>query len=304
MGISRYPSRVSLPRAKKPYPTILDYLAQRFPKVGRALWEERLLTGKVFDEGNMPIDKDTPYVPQKRLFYFREVAEEPVIPLAEKILFQNDEILVVCKPPFLPVTPGGAYVNECLLNRLRKATGNHALVPLHRIDRETSGLVLFSMNEESRGRYGQLFLTGQIEKSYEAICRCGQRPQASQWSVNNRLVDDEVWFRSKVVAGPVNARSRINLLEVKGNRAYFLLSPLTGKKHQLRVHMSGLGFPILNDRYYPELLPKQDDDLANPLQLVARRLAFTDPVSGQRLSFQSERKLLWDPGAEQPLELR
>jgi tRNA pseudouridine32 synthase/23S rRNA pseudouridine746 synthase len=297
MGISKHPSRVSLPCVEKPYPSILDFLVQRFPNVEQASWEKRIMEGKVLDETGMPITRETPYLPQKRLFYFREVAEEPVIPLEEKILFQNDEILVACKPPFLPVTPSGPYVNECLLNRLRRDTGNSNLVPLHRIDRETSGLVLFSTNKATRGLYGNLFLTGTIEKTYEALAEVTHRQETTDWVVENRLVDAEVWFRTKVVPGVVNARSIIKLVAFKGNRAHFLLYPLTGKKHQLRVHMSGLGFRIINDRYYPELLPKQADDLNNPLQLVARSVKFTDPVSGKKMEFKSERKLLFQDTA-------
>ena len=292
MGIAKHPSRVSLPRIDKPYPSILEFLAQRFPSVGQDAWEERILTGKVLDESGSPITRETPYVPQKRLFYFREVAEEPLIPLQEKIVFQNEEILVACKPPFLPVTPAGPYVNECLLNRLRRRTGINSLVPLHRIDRETSGLVLFSKNEKTRGLYGGLFLNGTIEKTYEALSEVSACPGENEWKIENRLVDDDIWFRSKVVQGTVNAKSRIKLVAYRGNKAHFLLYPHTGKKHQLRVHMSGLGFRIMHDRYYPELLDKQEDDLSKPLRLIARRVKFTDPVSGEAMEFESDRQLL------------
>ena len=293
MGIAKNPSRVSLPRIEKPYPTILEFLTQRFPSVGQSVWEERILTGKVLDDAGVPITLETPYVPQKRLFYYREVLEEPLIPLPEKILFQNDELLVACKPPFLPVTPSGPYVNECLLNRLRRKTGNSSLVPLHRIDRETSGLVLFSMNKETRGLYGGLFLSGTIEKTYEALSEVSFPPERKHWTVENRLVDDDIWFRSKVVPGVVNARSRIKLVSCRDNKAHFMLDPITGKKHQLRIHMSGLGFRIMHDRYYPELRDKQEDDLSKPLQLIARRVKFTDPVSGQAMEFESDHKLLF-----------
>ncbi len=298
MAIAKQPSRVSLPRMDKPYPAILDFLAHRFPGVDKALWKERILSGKVLDDSGIAISIETPYVPQKRLFYFREVDKEPLIPLQEKILFQNDEILIACKPPFLPVTPSGPYVNECLLNRLRKTTGNSSLVPLHRIDRETSGLVLFSKNQKTRGRYGELFLKGLIEKTYEALCEVPVRPAQKDWTVENRLIDDDVWFRSKVVPGTVNARSRIKLIRWHDHQAHFLLYPITGKKHQLRIHMSGLGFPVMHDRYYPELLDKQQDDPDKPLQLIARRVRFTDPVCGQLMEFESERKLLFKPSPE------
>jgi tRNA pseudouridine32 synthase/23S rRNA pseudouridine746 synthase len=292
MGIAKHPSRVSLPRIDKPYPTILEFLTQRFPSVGQGVWEERILSGKVLEDSGDPITRETPYVPQKRLFYFREVTEEPLIPLQEKILFQNDEILVACKPPFLPVTPAGPYVNECLLNRLRRKTGINNLVPLHRIDRETSGLVLFSTNEKTRGLYGGLFLNGVIEKTYEALSEVSACPEKTEWIVENRLVDDDIWFRSKVVPGTVNARSTIKLTKICGDMALFQLYPHTGKKHQLRVHMGGLGFRILYDRYYPELLDKQQDDLRKPLQLIARRVKFIDPVSDHVMEFESERQLL------------
>lgn len=291
MGISKYPSCVCMPVVAKPYPHLLDFLVQRFPRVERLTWEKRILDGKVLDEAGVPVTSETPYIPLQKLYYFRETDEEPFIPLEEKILFQNDEILVACKPPFLPVTPSGPYVNECLLNRLRMTTGNGNLAPLHRIDRETEGLVLFSMNRETRGLYGELFLRGRIEKTYEAVAEVSHRPQASDWTVENRLVEAETWFRTKAAPGMVNARSRIKLVAFRDNRAHFLLYPITGKKHQLRVHMSGLGFPIMNDRFYPELLPKQADDLDRPLQLIARRVKFIDPVSGREMEFESERKL-------------
>ena len=291
MGLSQYPSRVSLPCLEKPYPSILDFLIQRFPAVGQTLWAERIEDGKVLDDAGVPITRETAYIPQKRLFYFREVAKEPLIPLEEKILFQNDEILVACKPPFLPVTPTGPYVDECLLHRLRCKTGNSSLVPLHRIDRETAGLVLFSVNRDTRGCYGELFLTGRIEKIYEALAEVAHCPETSDWTVENRLVRGTPWFRTKTVPGAVNARSKIKLVAFREKRAHFLLYPLTGKKHQLRIHMSSLGMSIMNDRYYPELLPKREDDFDNPLQLIARRLSFMDPVSGQKMDFESERKL-------------
>lgn len=292
MVISKYASRVSLPLIDKPYPSILEFLVKRFPNVEQAKWEKRFAEGKVMDESGATITVETPFIPQKRIFYFREVTAEPRIPLQEEIIFQNNELLVVCKPPFLPVIPSGPYINECLLSRLRRKTGNDNLVPIHRIDRETSGLVLFSLNKQTRGLYGGLFRDGRIKKTYEALSEVTQCPSEAHWIVENRLEDADIWFRSKVVPGVINAKSRIELTAFKDNRAHFLLYPSTGKKHQLRVHMSGLGFRILNDRYYPELLPKQEDDFDNPLQLIARRVQFTDPVSGRAMDFESKRKLL------------
>ena len=293
MGISKHPSIVTMPETEKPYPSILSFLSKRFPAISRDTWEKRMSEGKVLDEKGGRITPDTGYTPVNRIFYFREVSSEPVIPFAEKILFIDDEILVACKPHFLPVTPGGRYVDECLLNRLRASTGIEDLVPLHRIDRETAGIVLFSVNRKSRGLYGTLFMNGLVEKTYQALSTCPPNQQTALWEIGDRIERGEPWFRMKTVPGRENARSTINLVQVKGEEARFDLQPHTGKTHQLRIHMSGLGFGILNDRYYPELQDEREDNFDTPLQLVAHRLRFKDPLSGRSRDFTSERTLLW-----------
>jgi tRNA pseudouridine32 synthase/23S rRNA pseudouridine746 synthase len=293
MGIAKHPSVVTMPAAEKPYPSIVEFLCRTFPAIPRNQWVERIFEGKVLDDQGKPITTETKYSPSQRIFYFREVENEPVIPFAEQVLFQDDELLVACKPHFLPVIPGGRYVEECLLNRLRRRTDIAGLAPLHRLDRETAGIVIFSVNPKTRGLYHELFMHGKVEKTYHALAEVNQRPRENQWTVENRIVRGEPRFRMKTVAGIVNTRSHIQLVEVKGNRGLFRLQPVTGKTHQLRLHMSGLGFRIINDRVYPDLQPERDDDFGQPLQLLAKRIRFHDPVSGQHREFQSERELLW-----------
>ncbi|WP_224981507.1 pseudouridine synthase [Geomonas agri] len=293
MSISQYPAKVTMPRLEHPYPTVFAFLVDRFPRIPREVWESRIAQGKVLGEDGTPVGMATAYAPQTRVFYFREMETEREIPFPEEILFQNDELLVACKPHFLPVTPGGAYLNQSLLHRLRERTGIHHLVPLHRIDRETAGLVLFSVNPKTRGCYGGLFRDGLIEKEYRAV-GVGVVPEGnSRWLVESRLVPGEPWFVMATEPGAPNARSEIRLLEERDGRALFGLSPHTGKTHQLRVHLSSLGMPILNDRLYPQLQPRQPDDFDKPLQLLAQRLRFKDPISGKWLEFQSDRGLLW-----------
>jgi tRNA pseudouridine32 synthase/23S rRNA pseudouridine746 synthase len=292
MAISKYPSSITLPLSEPPYPTVLAFLIQRFPNIPAHTWVERVNTGKVLDAEGRAITPETPYTPLAKIVYFREVSDEAIIPFTEKILFQNDELLVACKPHFLPVTPGGGYVNECLLHRLRATTGNVHLMPIHRIDRETAGIVMFSLNPKTRPLYQRLFADGKVNKTYHAIAEYRHHTPETEWLVENRITRGEPWFRRTVTPGAVNARSQIHLLEIKGDRARFRLHPVTGKTHQLRIHMSGLGFRILNDRYYPELQPQSADDYDQPLQLLARQVSFRDPVTGEAMSFQSERELV------------
>jgi tRNA pseudouridine32 synthase/23S rRNA pseudouridine746 synthase len=293
MGIAKAPSVVTMPKAETPHPSILDFLSRRFPAISLVLWEKRISEGKVLDENSQRITLDTKYAPQRRIYYFREVDSEPTIPFAEKILFLDDHILVACKPHFLPMTPSGQYVDECLLNRLKRSTGIEALTPLHRIDRETAGIALFSVNRTSTGLYGNLFRNGHIEKTYQALSGCPPNQMTASWEIATRIEKGEPWFRVKTVQGEINARSAIDLVEMKEGKARFRLRPRTGKTHQLRLHMSGLGFGILHDRYYPELQPQSEDNFDTPLQLIAQMVRFKDPLTGKTREHVSERKLLW-----------
>lgn len=253
-----------------------------------------MLNGKVHWEGGEAISETTPFAANARVFYYREVPDEPEIPFQELIIHQDDELLVACKPHFLPVTPAGIYVQQCLLNRLREKTGIDSLTPIHRIDRDTAGLVMFSINPETRGAYQRMFAEGTVKKTYQAVAACGDMAERGKhWLIENRMEKAEQWFRMTITGGEINARSTVTCLDVKKGRALFELSPLTGKTHQLRVHMNSIGFPLENDRLYPEALPKTDDDFEKPLQLLAREVEFTDPVTGGQRHFQTTRSLNW-----------
>lgn len=296
MGRAEGASVVYLPATAKPYPTLLGFLVARFPKIPAATWADRIATGKILTEEGQPVTRGTAYSPDRRLFYFREVAEEPVVPFTEQIIFHNDHLLVACKPHFLPVTPAGPYVRETLLGRLQERTGNPFLSPINRIDRETAGLVLLSTNTASRGLYQQMFMeTGRVHKTYEAVAEFGEDGGRTEWLVENRIETGEPWFRMQSSAGTVNARTRLRLVEARGGRARFQLFPLTGKKHQLRLHLSGLGFPIVNDRLYPHLGEKSRDNFERPLQLLSRRIEFRDPIGGHGMVFESPRQLVGLP---------
>lgn len=282
------PSYIVLPRDGE-YPTVFDFLKTHFARIGEAVWRERILAGKVHWRDGSPIALDTPFLPMQRVYYYREVAVENKIPFDEKILFQDEHIILVYKPHFLPVTPSGNYVNECLVHRLRLSTGIETIAPAHRLDRETAGIVLMTVQPSVRHLYHQLFVDGDIHKHYQAIAkltpellaqyRAGELTLPVNWTVKNRLQPSEPSFRVTWIEGEANSHSEISLVAIKGDLGLFHLSPITGKTHQLRVHMQSLGMPLLNDRFYPQLLPKGPDNFAAPLQLLAQGLRFIDPVT-------------------------
>jgi tRNA pseudouridine32 synthase/23S rRNA pseudouridine746 synthase len=270
--------------------TVLECLCERFPAVSRSTWLERMARGRVLDGQGQCLTPQTPYRIGLRIHYYREVPDEPPIPFNEVVLHIDADLVVVDKPHFLPVTPAGAHVHETLLGRLIRRTGNDALVPLHRIDRETAGLVLFSANPHTRAAYQALFRERRIEKQYEAIARA--LPNVGFPCIrSSRMIAGEPFFRMREIEGPANSETRIDIA-ARGNEHWrYALTPVTGRKHQLRVHMAALGAPITNDRTYPALLPRGPADHSAPLQLLAKRLSFVDPLSGEERCFRSARLL-------------
>ncbi|MDB5732461.1 MAG: pseudouridine synthase [Variovorax sp.] len=274
-----------------PWPTITDFLVQRFPAVSRADWLARMGAGDVVDEHGVPVTEARRYQSPLRVYYYRALDAETPVPFDEVILFQDAHLLVVDKPHFLPVTPSGKYLQQSLLVRLKRRLGIEALVPIHRIDRETAGLVLFSVQAATRGAYQQLFAERAVTKHYEAVV-AWREGLALPAVHRSRLVDDEECFlRMREVPGEANSETRLQLVEARGDRARLRLSPVTGRRHQLRVQCAALGVPIVNDQIYPRLLPPGSDDHARPLQLLAKSLAFTDPLSGDARRFESPRNL-------------
>ena len=281
-------SRLQLPPGA--WPTVLDCLCERFPGIAREAWIDRFLRGRVQDVAGVPIDVDAPYRLGAEIRYFREVADEPVIPFEETLLHVDVDIVVADKPHFLPVTPVGRHVRETLLSRLQHRLGNHDLVPLHRIDRDTAGLVLFSANPATRGAYQSLFRQHQIHKRYEAIAPA-LPSLCFPITRRTRLARGDPFFRMQEVAGEPNSETRIDVIDRLGPLWRYALEPVTGRKHQLRVHMAALGAPIHNDPTYPAMARTADDDYARPLQLLARSLHFVDPLSGTERVFDSRLSL-------------
>jgi len=281
-------SRLQLPPG--PWHTVLDCLCARFPAITREVWLDRFARGRVLDASGAALAVDAPYRLGAEIRYFREVVDEAVIPFEETLLHVDAELVVADKPHFLPVTPAGGYVRETLLARLVRRLGNSDLVPLHRIDRDTAGLVLFSANPATRDAYQSLFRQRRIRKRYEAIA-----PALSGVVFPlvhaSRLEAGEPFFRMREVDGVPNSETRIDVIERAGALWRYALEPVTGRKHQLRVHMAALGAPILNDRLYPQLTPVADDDYVRPLKLLARSLAFVDPISGDERCFDSSLQL-------------
>lgn len=298
-GVS--PSFVWLPHAG--YDSLWSFLTQHFAHIDATEWERRLLAGEVMDEKGYAYTPESPFPSGTCVYYYRSLINEIIIPFQEHIVYEDDDILVADKPHFLPTTPSGRFVRETLLSRLRERTNNPHLTALHRLDRETAGLVLLSKSPQTRGVYQALFAQRGITKIYEACARLINKPLPLIHQ--SRLVEHpEHFFLTSEAEGTPNSLTHIELMNQHHDNTTdqiigrYKLSPVTGKKHQLRVHMAALASPILNDLFYPTPQPVGADDFDRPLQLLAKELSFVDPLTQKHRHFKSRLHLQYGQTTE------
>lgn len=284
-GVS--PSRYQLPSAH--WPTVLDALCERFASVTRAAWLDRFARGRVLGEDGAPITSSDACKVGMEIHYYREVSHEATCAEQETVLHVDADLVVVDKPHFLAAVPSGPYVRDTLLARLTRRFGNTDLVPLHRLDRLTAGLMLFSARHETRGLYQSLFRERAIHKEYEAIAAPLPHLQFPHRR-ESRIERGEPFFRMRECEGDPNSVTDIDIISRGESGWRYRLRPITGRKHQLRIHLAALGAPISGDPLYP-LLRAGEDSPTQPLRLLARSLRFVDPIDGRTRIFLSDREL-------------
>lgn len=285
-------SKVFIPlQPKEIFKSVYDFLCSHFPHISPSEWQQRFNDGLVFSAQGHLLELNSPYQPNTHIFYYRFLAHEISVPFEHTILFENDDLLVVDKPHFLTMSPTGKYVQETLLVRLKQQTGNDDLTPIHRLDRETAGVVLFCKRPESRGIYQTLFAKREVYKVYYAIAAYNPLIKLPQ-KLSLCLEKGEPFYTMRVNPnGQVNSETLIECLAHHQKWAKYRLSPSTGKQHQLRLHLSFLNIPIKNDPFYPVVQHKPEDDFSSPLQLLAKELSFFDPITQSPMHFKSHYEL-------------
>ncbi|MDO5626101.1 MAG: pseudouridine synthase [Pseudomonadota bacterium] len=291
-----------------PWGDVARFMAQRLPALSLNEWRERMAAGDVLDESGQPVPPDAPCRPGQRLFYYRWQPDEPPPPAPERIVFQDEWLVVADKPHFMPVNPSGRFVQRSLLVRLKARLGIDTLSPLHRIDRDTAGLVAFAVQPHTRHAYQSLLRERRMHKLYEAVAPHRLGIAFPRTHTSRLEADPERFFISREMPGAPNSETRMAIAALLPAApdgqplALYHLHPITGRRHQLRLHMQSLGLPLLGDAFYPRVLraPGEPDDTARPLQLLAREIAFDDPVTGQPRHFRSGLTLAATQGAWPP----
>lgn len=286
-----------------PWSSVAAFLSARLrPGID---WADRIAQGNVLDHQGTPVSAATPCTEGAVFWYWRSLPPEPRVPFELEVLHQCEHLVVVDKPHFLPVTPGGRYLQETALVRLKRLLGIDTLVPMHRLDLETAGVLAFVVQPQTRHAYHALMREHRAHKVYEAVAVWRSDLQLP-CTASHRLEEPagDGFMQMQVLPGQANAHTHIELLRRLGtdatnatgaHRALYRLTPLTGRKHQLRAQMNALAVPITGDRIYPRLWPAaapgDAPDYRQPLQLLARELSFADPVTGQPRCFVSRRQL-------------
>lgn len=254
--------------------------------VAQMLADERF----VYDDLASVRDDDA-YTPHTFVWFHRDLREEVVVPGELRVVHRDERLVVVDKPAFLSTIPRGQHVMQSVVVRLRDELGLPEVSPLHRLDRVTSGLLLLATEKRWRGPYQVMFEHGTVRKTYRALAPW-RADLTTPVTVRDHLRKERgVWRAEVVPEAPVNAETLVELESRDGDLAVYRLTPRTGRTHQLRLHLHGLGAPIVNDPLYPVVRETSVDDFTRPLQLLASELAFTDPVDGTARHYESARRL-------------
>lgn len=281
------PARLRLPEG--PWTTIRDHLVERLPRVSPERIDMLLAEERIYNADG-PLKPDAPYAPESYIWFHRDLPEETPVPFQIDVVHRDDDVLVVDKPHFLATIPRGQHIVQTALVRLRNDLGLPHLSPAHRLDRVTAGLILFVVRPELRGKYQLMFKDRLVHKEYEAIAPY-RADLELPCTVRSRIVKERGVITAQEVDGEPNAVTEVSLVEHRDGIGRYRLHPLTGRTHQLRLHMARLGVPIVNDDFYPVLTEQPLHDFSKPLQLLAKVLEFTDPLSGERRRFESSRTL-------------
>ncbi len=285
--------------------TVLNFYHSHFPHSTRQDWLERVRSEQILLDGK-PTTAETHLVQNQVLTYQRCPWIEPVVPLNFKQLYEDPHVWVIDKPSGLPVLPGGQFLEHTLLGQLKALYPQETPLPIHRLGRGTSGLVILARSRAARADLSQQMRDRTIQKHYLALV--GSGPLPDQFTIEHpigKFPYPKLGFIYAATSNGKKARSDCRVLQRRAESTLLSVKILTGRPHQIRIHLAAYGYPLLGDPLYtiggiPKAVPQSGDERsAIPSDcgywLHAHRLAFQHPISAIPLSFMADPPSLLTP---------
>ena len=275
---------------------LIESQTHRHPDDDDAAIAARFTDQLVVTRDGSPLAPQQPLPAGTDVWFYRTPREEPPIPGKIGIVHQDDDLVVIDKPHFMATIPRGQHITQTATVQLRKMLGIPELVPAHRLDRLTAGLLVFTTRPDIRGAYQDLFQHRRVTKRYLALAPIINLDFPH--TIKNRILKEPGIVQAWVVDGEPNAETIVegieptSLFDDLGRQlGVWKLRPITGRTHQLRLHLNGLGTPIVGDSLYPVFTRPADDDFSHPLQLLSSELQFIDPLSREERAFSTKLRL-------------
>lgn len=286
--------------------TVLDYYSDRYTHSSRDDWGDRILAEKILLDGS-PTTSDTPLKRGQWLTYHRPPWEEPEVPLDIQILAEDSEFLVIVKPSGLPVLPGAGFLENTLLWQLQRRYSQSPPVPVHRLGRGTSGLMLLARSPAAKASLSRQLRDRQMQKIYWAIAQ--GVPTDDVFTLTypiGKLAYPGLGYLYAATPDGVFAQSNCRVLRRFEKTSLWEVSILTGRPHQIRIHLAAAGYPLWQDPLYSVGgVPSVISDSASGQKLAvpgdcgyylhAKQLAFAHPVNGAPMQFDCPLPLAWHP---------
>lgn len=281
--------------------TILEYYTNKYRHSSDSQWMSRIESGQIL-LNEQPTNITTVLKPQDKLTYYRQPWVEPQVPLQFEVIYEDRELMLINKPSGLPVLPGGGYLEHTLLWQLKKKYPQDTPVPIHRLGRGTSGLLLLARSPSAKSHLTQqirnstIEQNNQVSKVYRVLV--SGNPPGDRFTITQpigKIPHPILGYIYGATDSGKHAHSICQVIEHYENFSLLEVKISTGRPHQIRIHLATVGYPLLGDPLYvigggfAQILPEQKS-IPVPGDcgyfLHAYHLSFTHPQTSDLMSFK------------------